>query len=593
LVPLDPSVDLSVLDEAKVFAAPADPADWPAWRAALTRWRSARLISPSYPSWTSSCFAVALVWLWDSTLYDGSFTPSSFLDAADRDFGGFDGVVLWHAYPVIGLDARNQFDFYRDVPGLPSLVRAFQARGVRVFVDYNPWDTGTRREPVSDADALASLVDWLGVDGVFLDTLRSGSFLRSALGSAVALESESRVPLDRLPDHALSWAQWFADSDPPGVLRSKWLERRHLQHHTRRWHRDHLDELHSAWLNGCGMLVWESVFGVWVGWNARDRSLLRAMLPIQRRYASWFVEGTWTPLADYAGGPVYASRWELDGSPLWTVVNRGPAYSGPLLRASGSFVDLVSGAVLPASDGVVSGSLPAGGIAAIVPGPSSLPPSTLDTDTSFPARVAVRVPSPVVVAPVPPPDTVEVAGGRYALTVRHRVRETGLYGETPYVDEWKPLPPRLHGYATVHRTVQIGRFAIGVLEVSNASYAAFLGRPCDGDPYAPATGVDLAEARSYAASLGMRLPTEDEWQVAAPFFGRREPLVWNWTDSEHSDGRTRFAILKGGCAYCADGSDWYFDGGPQAPSFSAKLLLRGTGFNGSPSIGFRCAVSLP
>jgi hypothetical protein len=51
--------------------------------------------------------------------------------------------------------------------------------------------------------------------------------------------------------------------------------------------------------------------------------------------------------------------------------------------------------------------------------------------------------------------------------MRHRVRETGLYGEAPYVDEWKPLPPRLHQPVTMHRTVTLGRFAIGVAEVTN------------------------------------------------------------------------------------------------------------------------------
>ena len=51
------------------------------------------------------------------------------------------------------------------------------------------------------------------------------------------------------------------------------------------------------------------------------------------------------------------------------------------------------------------------------------------------------------------------------------------------------------------------------------------------------------------------------------------PLVWNWTESEHTDGRTRFAILKGGSDWKAEGSDWYVDGGPQAPAYSLKLLL--------------------
>ena len=91
-----------------------------------------------------------------------------------------------------------------------------------------------------------------------------------------------------------------------------------------------------------------------------------------------------------------------------------------------------------------------------------------------------------------------------------------------------------------------------------------------------------------------RLPTEFEWQLAAtdPAFRRAEPPVWNWTESEHSDGITRFAILKGGSAYHADGSEWYFDGGPERPEFSAKLLLAGPTLQRSPSIGFRLAWDL-
>jgi sulfatase modifying factor 1 len=68
--------------------------------------------------------------------------------------------------------------------------------------------------------------------------------------------------------------------------------------------------------------------------------------------------------------------------------------------------------------------------------------------------------------------------------------------------------------------------------------------------------------------------------------------VWNWTESEHTDGRTRFAILKGGAAWRVEGSDWYVDGGPQEPSYSLKLLLVGEGLGRSSQIGFRLAVGL-
>jgi formylglycine-generating enzyme required for sulfatase activity len=166
------------------------------------------------------------------------------------------------------------------------------------------------------------------------------------------------------------------------------------------------------------------------------------------------------------------------------------------------------------------------------------------------------------------------------LLARFRVRETGIYGEVPYVEEWKPLPPRLHSFTEVDRPAPAGRFAIGVREVTGADER-------------PLTGLTLAEARRYAAGAGARLPTEDEWQLAAEagLLERAEPLVWNWTESEHRDGRTRFAILKGGCAWKAEGSDWYVDGGPQEPDFSLQLLLTGP-LERSSSVGFRLAVDL-
>ena len=127
--PLDPGEPLAALDGAKIVAAPDDPAEWPAWREALARWRDEARARVAYDAaayaapetaWTQTCFSVALAWLWDDLLYDheaSRFTPDRFVDHGEAEFGGFDGVVLWHAYPVIGIDARNQFDFYRDVPG--------------------------------------------------------------------------------------------------------------------------------------------------------------------------------------------------------------------------------------------------------------------------------------------------------------------------------------------------------------------------------------------------------------------------------------------------------------------------------------------
>ena len=68
--------------------------------------------------------------------------------------------------------------------------------------------------------------------------------------------------------------------------------------------------------------------------------------------------------------------------------------------------------------------------------------------------------------------------------------------------------------------------------------------------------------------------------------------TWEWTESERSDGRTRFAIVRGGSWYQAKGSDWYTDGGPQPSTFALKVLLMWPGLDRCATVGFRCAADM-
>ena len=446
---------------------------------------------------------MALVWLWDDQLYDvetGTFTPDKFVQHGVDDFGGYDAVVLWHAYPVIGIDSRNQFDFYRDVPGLRELVDDLHRLGLKVFFDYNPWDVGTRRAARSDAEEFAAMVTDYAVDGVFLDTLKEGdpAFTRAlrAANPAIALEGESRLPMARIGDHALSWAQWFADTHTPGVLRAHLFERRHMMHHTRRWNRDHSDELQSAWVNGVGMLVWESVFSAWVGWNARDRATLRRMVAAQRAFAPVLINGDWIQLTPEIPDKarehgVYGSRFDLADITFWTLINRDEEdFEGIVLRSEdqvGDWYDVTSGVPITSDDDGVHLVVPGRGVAGIIRVGATAGSSCRATarrlgtmprphvkDSAFPMAPAERVAVPAVSGDASLGPVVVVPAGERELTVRHRRRETGLYDQAPYVEEWKPLPPRLHDIRTVKREVSLPGISVAITEVTNAQYAEFL-----------------------------------------------------------------------------------------------------------------------
>lgn len=619
-VPLGREADLRILDGAKILAAPDDPEDWPRWRQQITRWRDeARTrmgnYTPRYDeaagSWASRCHVIAQVWLWDELLYDAAnqqFTPDKLLCDAEERFGGFDAIVLWHAYPVIGIDERNQWDYYRQIPGLRELVDDLHQRGVRVFCDYNPWDTGTRRGD-DDATELARLITDFAFDGVFLDTLKKADHHLTqalfAVNKGLALETESKLPLEDVATHTISWAQWFADSRTPGVLKTHLFEPRHMQHHIRRWNRDHSEELQSAWLNGAGIMVWEVVFSAWVGWCERDAATLRRMRPVQYHWPELLVDGRYEPLtyltrtAHESG--IYASTWRDQDRTLLALINRSDhdvaLHAADLAHVIGP--DALS--LTPGPRGSIC--VPARSIGGLVTGPGAdaIAAASRAVPTACSARHPYRDPhrsdSPHTPHRTPDPRWIEVPAQKHHLTVRYLCRETGLYGEAPFVEEWKPLHPRLHDLRTREIQYSTEKLWVSPEDVTLGQFTDFVnatGYAWDThqqrDPTSAVRWVDLDDARTYCAWAGLRLPNEYEWQLALSARPQQsEVALWNWTDSEHSDGRSRFTILKGGSDCDVHGSEWYVPAGRRGADFSLKFLRQGFHLDRNAWTSFRVA----
>lgn len=600
--------------------------------------------------WAQRCFVCGFLFIYDRVFWDPDrmrYRVDELLEQANREFGGFDAVVLWHAYPRIGADERNQFDFWRDMPGglqgVRRVVEQFHRRGVRVFIPYMPWDIGTRREPHSDADALAEMVARLDVDGIFLDTMvEAPARLREVVDSkrrGVVFEPEGHPAIEEIERCNASWAQGLQAFEGIGVLHLKWIEQRHIQHQIRRWDTDHTHELAAAWLNGSGVLVWENIFGSWNPWRWEDRATLRRMAPVWRATAELLHHGEWLPGYPVPADGTLASCWRQQGRWLWTFYRQAGerTIALPVPRAlqvhQWRWYDLWRGEPLQPvrrrEQWVIEFPLERFGAVMAVSGEADKSIHQLlehqrrlhAGDGRPPARDA-HVASLPVVQPLAPPSPSSparapeqaafVAGGTFRFIVRHVRRECGCYPDpdTP-ADEWKRFLTGnpFHEEIEHHITQRLADFRIMTAPVTNAQYQAFLdatryapadptnflkhwgGKRCPADLLdKPVVYVDIHDARAYAAWAGARLPTEWEWQRAAEVLGERftRGAVWEWTESLRDDGHTRFVMLRGGSRYHAAGSIWYFPGGQQPITTHAKFILLYPGLDRCATTGFRC-----
>ena len=152
------------------------------WRRAMDEHRArqrAKFGPVNRPDQLKKAFVETEVFLYDRRLYDaetGRWRFDEFLDRGQEQFGGYDQAILWQSYPRLGIDDRDQFDHYRDLPGglgaLREWVKACHRRGTRVLITYNPWDRNARTGN-SHLRGVLETLKARGADRVYLDTLHA------------------------------------------------------------------------------------------------------------------------------------------------------------------------------------------------------------------------------------------------------------------------------------------------------------------------------------------------------------------------------------------------------------------------------------
>ena len=561
------------------FAGPADPSD-PSWLAGMQAWRNERrtqlrLDESDYTNpdlaWTQRTFSQVQLLVWDRSIYDPEtrrYTPEKFLAETERRLGPIDAVLLWHVYPNLGVDDRNQFDLLRDLPGglpaLKKLVEDFHRHNVKVLFPVLAWDSGTREESSPTWTALTQLLKEIGADGINFDTLENvpGDFRAASIaaGHRLAFEPQFEIRDESLAWSTLGWNDWVTWEDvvypfTPMVSKTRWLEPRHMINVTDRFTHDKTDSLQHAFFNGSGYAALENLWGFWYPMNPRDAEAVLRFTRIERAFAANLISPDWQPHAPTLQSGVFASKFPLPQLTLWTIVNRNEFdLDGQQLRVPYSpglhYYDLWHGVELQpritAQEATLSFSIEGLGFGAILATTEAANSAPLREILPFMAerskkslrefpRTWSAVPqtiveiSPTKPAANTPAGMLKIPEGDFDFSVRGIEIEGG---NDPGVDvqyPWENSPRRSH----LHR-MHLHAYYIDRTPVTNAQFKQFLDathyHPADDHNFLhdwsnghfpagwdtkPVTWVSLEDARAYAAWAGKRLPHEWEWQYAA------------------------------------------------------------------------------
>ena len=199
--------------------------------------------------------------------YKNRFTPRQFLEKAKREFGGIDQFWFWHSYPRVGVDPRDQFDLYKDLPGgikgLREFISTCHSMGTHVFLPYNPWDRIQKRKDMYKKQA--EILGAVGADGLHLDTMdKADSSLRTEIDKynpEAQFVTEGRPSIEGLQFTTESFDHPKHCRTMPTVDLLRFIIPEHQVFKIVRWDRNRRPLIYNALFNATGYAVWEDVFG--------------------------------------------------------------------------------------------------------------------------------------------------------------------------------------------------------------------------------------------------------------------------------------------------------------------------------------------
>ena len=301
--------------------------------------------------WIRHSYVMHLIMAWDKNYYDsGKIQLQSFEARGKKLYGGDDVIGIWPTWPSLGLDQRNQFDLYRDLPGGTAAMKnsfaALRAMGTKSFVAYNPWDESTRKE--GHLSGLSRLIRETGADGVVLDTWgQSSRELQSAADSVrkgVVMYSEGMAIPKDMPG-IVSGRVHNALYYVPMLNLNKFIKPDFAIFRVAELYREPVKrEFATSFFNGYGTEL--NIFAPGQpSWITEQYKWLGRTSRILRENTDNFTSGMYTPLIPTVADSIWVNQWETEQKTLYTVYSiRSDGFQGNLFnvmpKAGYHFVDI-------------------------------------------------------------------------------------------------------------------------------------------------------------------------------------------------------------------------------------------------------------
>ena len=295
--------------------------------------------------WIRHAYIIFLQFAWDQGFYSQekrSYMLEEQISKGTKLFGGYDVIAIWPTWPRLGLDERNLWDLYRDMPGglkmLKSLSQYARKHNTKFFISYNQWDESTRQ--VSHLEELTRIIQDVEADGVVLDaTGKSSPDLQESADKArpgVIMYSEGMaIPLDmpRIVSGRVHDAiQFQPELNLNKLLKPEFGIFRVCHIKDGNLHR----EVAISFFNGIGTEIINFAPGR-PDWIEEEFVYLGKTTMILRENTSAFNNPGWVPVIETLRDSIWVNKWMDGQKEIYTVYSLIPeGFSGPLFPVENS-----------------------------------------------------------------------------------------------------------------------------------------------------------------------------------------------------------------------------------------------------------------